>query len=109
MRFLIRYLFLTVLRLCRWAWAFSSLGQCGEYSAAVRTTRCRGCSCCRARALARGPAQIVVVVCKLSYLCGMWNPLRPGIKPGSPALADGFLSAIPPGKSYEIFLINKIL
>ena len=33
---------------------------------------------------------------------GMRNPLGPGIKPGSPAMAGGFLSAMPPGKSYEI-------
>lgn len=30
----------------------------------------------------------------------MWNFPRPGIKLKSPALADGFLSSDPPGKSY---------
>ena len=81
--------------------AFSSHGQCRGvlYSCGVRTTHCRGFSCCRGCAL----------VCRLSgcdvqtkFPCGMRNPLGPGIKPGSPALAGGFLSAIPPGKSYEI-------
>ena len=30
----------------------------------------------------------------------MWNFPRPGIKPKSPALAGGFLSSDPPGKTY---------
>ena len=32
-------------------------------------------------------------------LCDMWNPPGPGIEPVSPALAGGFLSTVPPGKS----------
>ena len=31
-------------------------------------------------------------------LCGMQDPLRPGIKPVSPASARGFLATGPPGK-----------
>ena len=30
----------------------------------------------------------------------MWNFPRPGIEPKSPALAGGFLSSDPPGKTY---------
>ena len=37
----------------------------------------------------------------------MWNPPGPGIKPVSSALADGFLSTVPPGKPL-IFHLNKI-
>ena len=37
-------------------------------------------------------------------LCSMWNLPRPSIKPVSPALADGFLTAGPPGKSHYRFL-----
>ena len=32
-------------------------------------------------------------------LHGVWNLYRPGIEPMSPALAGGFLSTVPPGKS----------
>ena len=32
----------------------------------------------------------------------MWNLPRPGIEPMSPALAGGFLSTVPPGKSHGI-------
>ena len=31
--------------------------------------------------------------------CGPWNLPRPRIEPMSPALVDGFLSTVPPGKS----------
>ena len=39
--------------------------------------------------------------------CGMWDLPGPGIKPVSPALADGFLTTAPPGKSYHIFFIHS--
>ena len=35
----------------------------------------------------------------------MWDLLGPGIKPVSPALADGFLTAGPPGKSHLMFFV----
>ena len=35
----------------------------------------------------------------------MWDLPGPGIKPVSPALAGGFLTTVPPGKSKEIFVI----
>ena len=31
----------------------------------------------------------------------MWDPPRPGLEPVSPALASGFLTTAPPGKSPE--------
>ena len=34
-----------------------------------------------------------------NLLCGIWNLPKPGIEPVSPALAGGFLSTVPPGKS----------
>ena len=34
-------------------------------------------------------------------LHGMWNLPRPGMEPKSPALAGGFSSTVPPGKSSE--------
>ena len=32
-------------------------------------------------------------------LCGLWDLPGPGIEPMSPAMAGGFLSTVPPGKS----------
>ena len=34
---------------------------------------------------------------------GMWNLPKPGIEPVSAALAGGFLSTVPPGKSQKMF------
>ena len=42
-------------------------------------------------------------------LLGMWGLLDPGIKPVSPALAGGFLSTVPPGKSCRWYFLNSIL
>ena len=36
---------------------------------------------------------------RTQLLCGMWDLPRPGIEPVSPALAGGFLTTEPPGKS----------
>ena len=105
------YLFLAVLgpRCC--AQAFSS---CGE-----RASHCCGFSCCGAWAL--GAQASVVVSCRLSS-CGSWAPEHrlsscgaqaqllhgiwdlpgPGLKPVSPALAGGFLTTAPPGKSDKL-------
>ena len=38
----------------------------------------------------------------------MWNLPGPGFKPMSPALAGGFLSIVPPEKSFDIVIISKI-
>ncbi|KAJ8777491.1 hypothetical protein J1605_014381 [Eschrichtius robustus] len=44
---------------------------------------------------------LFVVVCGLliALLCGMWDLPGPGLEPVSPALAGGFLTTAPPGKS----------
>ena len=39
----------------------------------------------------------------LSCLAGMWDLPGSGIEPVSPALAGGFLSTVPPGKSLRRF------
>ena len=36
-------------------------------------------------------------------LCSMWDLPGPGLEPVFPALADGFLTAAPPGKSQDLF------
>ena len=82
----------------------------------ARASHCSGFSCCGARAL--GTRASVVVACRLSscgsralerrfsscgtralLLRGMWYLPGPGLEPTSPALADGFLTTAPPGKS----------
>ena len=111
------YLFWTALGLRCCVWAFSI---CGERVAALRcgarASYCGGFSCCRAWAL--GTWASVVVACGLSscglraleyrlsscgarawLLRGMWDLPGPGLEPVSPALAGGFLTTVPPGKS----------
>ena len=43
-------------------------------------------------------------------LCGMWDPLRPGLGPVSPALAGRFSMTAPPGKpphySFDLHFSN---
>ena len=65
---------------------------------------CGGFSCCGAWAL--GTQASVVAACGLrscgtwaQLLRGMWDLPGPGIEPMSPALAGGFLTTVPPGKS----------
>ena len=41
-------------------------------------------------------------------LRGMWDLPRPGLEPVSPALAGGFLSTAPPGKSFCQFLNQAV-
>ena len=38
---------------------------------------------------------------RAQLLCGMWDLPRPGLKPVPPALAGGFLTTAPPGKSHK--------
>ena len=39
----------------------------------------------------------------------MWDLPGPGLEPVSPALADGFLTTVPPGKSHVCFLEVKMI
>ena len=39
---------------------------------------------------------------RAQWLCGMWNPSRPGIEPLSPALEGRLLSTVPSGKSWSL-------
>ena len=82
----------------------------------ARASHCSGFSSCGARALG---ARSSVVAARLlsscgsrapelrlsscgtqaSLLCGMWDLPRPRLEPVSPALAGGFLTTAPPGRS----------
>ena len=75
----------------------------------MRTSHCGGFSCCGARGL--GARASVVVARGLSscgtwaqLLRGMWDLPRLGLEPMCPALAGGFLTTVPPGKSAYISL-----
>ena len=91
----------------------------------ARASHCGGFACCGARAV--GARTSVVVACGLCncgswalerrlsscgapalLLCGMWDLPGPGIEPVSPALAGGFLTTLPPGKSPEHCIAHKI-
>ena len=95
-------LFLAALGLHCYACGLSLVAVSGGYS----SLRCVGFSCCRTRALdarasvlvARGLSSCGV---QPGLLCGMWDLPGPGIEPASPALAGGFLTTAPPGKSQD--------
>ena len=82
----------------------------------AQASHCGGFSCCGARALGTWTSVVVArglsscssqaLECRLSscgaraqLLRGMWDLPGPGIEPVSPALAGGFLTTAPPGKS----------
>ena len=66
----------------------------------VWASHCSGFSC-GALALGRSGSLSVALRLSCSMACWslVWDLPRPGIKPASPALADGFLTTGPPGKS----------
>ena len=43
-----------------------------------------------------------------SLLCGMWDLPSSEIKPVSPALAGGFLTTAPPGKSLDSIFLKEL-
>ena len=118
-------LFLAVLGLHCYAWAFSSSSKWGLLcSCGVQASHCGGFSCCRAWAL--GPRASVVQLMGLIVVAwgsreraqwlwctGLVAPSMsdlpgPGIKPVSPALARSFFTTGPPEKSQK-FLSKNVL
>ena len=65
----------------------------------------RGLSSCGSRAL-----ELRLSRCGAwaQLLHGMWDLARPGLEPVSPALAGGFLTTAPPGKSLGAVLIGTV-
>ena len=64
----------------------------------------RGLSSCGSQALER---RLSSCGSRVQLLRGMWDLPGPGIEPVSSALAGGFLTTAPPGKSYMVFLMRN--
>ena len=73
----------------------------GAQSSRASVVVTRGLSSCSSRALELGLGSCVA---RAKLPLGMWDLPGPGIKPVSAALAGGFLTAGPPGKSYFVLL-----
>ena len=63
---------------------------------------CDGFSCCGAQALAVWASVVVARGLSALLLRGMWDFPGPGLQHVSPALAGGFLTTAPPGKSLSL-------
>ena len=70
-------------------------------SCSAQVSHCGGFSCCRARAL--GHAGFSGCDTWAQFLRGMWNHPGPAVETISPAVAGGFLTTGPPGKSWTCF------
>ena len=105
------YLFLAVLGLCCCMRAFSRCSEqgllflmvCGLLIAVASLVAEQGLQVCGLQQLwcvgSRAQAQQL-----WRTGCGMWDLPGPGLEPMSPALAGGFLTTAPPGKSQNILI-----
>ena len=66
------------------------------FTAGCGASHCRGFSCCGPRARGHGPSSCGA---RAQLLCGMWDLPQPRMEPVSPALAGGFSTTGPQGKS----------
>lgn len=101
------------LHCCVWAFSCGKQGLfvvvCGlpfAMAASVTEDRLQVRRLCRcgSRALERGFSSCGACT---QLPCFLWNLPRSGIQPGSPALAGGFLSTGPPGKSGYDFVLSQ--
>ena len=74
----------------------SLVAEHGPQSARASVVAVHGLSSCSTQALER---RLSSCGSRVQLLCGMWNLPGPGIQLVSPALAGGFLTTAPPGKS----------
>ena len=90
---------------------FSLVGSSGHHCSLQRwASHCCGLSCCRAHSLQARRLQqlwhmgslVVMGLVALRHAESSWTRDGPGIEPVSPALAVGFLTTVPPGKSYSV-------
>ena len=75
-----------------------SFACCGAWALGTRASVvvARGFSSCGSRAL---ESRLSSCGARAYLLRSMWDLPRPGLEPVSPALAGGFLTTVPPGKS----------
>ena len=81
--------------------------RCRAWALGVRASVVVACglSSCGSRALER---RLSSCGARAQLLHGMWDLPGPGLEPVSPALAGGFLTTAPPGKSHNIhFCLNQ--
>ncbi len=90
------YLFLAVLGLHLCARAFSSCGKRGPLFIAVRGPLTVAASLVAEQRLQT--RRLSSCGSRAQLLRGMWDPLRPGLEPVSPASAGRFSTTAPPGK-----------
>ena len=69
-------------------------------------SRCASFSSCGTRAVEH---RLSSCGAQAYLLCGMWYLPGPGLKPVFPALAGGFLTTVPPGKSLYLGFLNLVL
>ena len=94
---LILFIYFKILFIYIWLrWALSSCCQRGYFSLWCAGSRHAGFSNCGVWALER---RLSSCGARAQLLRGMWDLPGPGIEPVSPALAGGFSTAAPPGKS----------
>ena len=98
------------LRFC--ARAFSSCGERGPLFIAVRGPLTIAASLVAEHRLQT--RRLSNCGSRAQLLPGMWDPPRPGLEPASPALAGGFSTTAPPGKTllllfcWEKYLFTKL-
>ena len=95
---------MVALGLCFCARAFSSCGKRGPLFIAARGPLTVAASLVTEHRLQT--RRLSNCGSQAQFLCGMWDPPRPGLKPVSPALAGGFSNTAPPGKPPSFFLIE---
>ena len=96
------YLFLAVLGLHFCARAFSSCGEWGPLFIAVHGPLTIAASLVAGHRLQM--RRLSSCGSRAQLLRGMWDLLRPGLEPVSPALAGGFSTTAPPGKPLYTFM-----
>ena len=90
-----------------WAFHCSGFPLCGAWALGLwaSVVAAHGLSSCGSGALERRFSSCGAWAL---LLYGMWDLPRPGLEPVSPALAGGFLTAAPPGKSLSASLVSSM-
>ena len=94
--------------LCCGAWSYCGGFSCGAWALGTWASVlvAHGLNSCGPRALEHRLSSCGV---RAQLLCSMWDLPGSGLEPVSPALAGGFLTTVPPGKSWLIFKLYFFL